>query len=145
MLSRFPQNVIGVYGRRHIDAPNSAFSVNPQEIPICSMVLVRYRPEPLAEHLFEAISVMLLGPLKFEDEIVFVAATGSAMIALGSSGDVIYVPKNVFSYRRLTISDEMVGRRMPALTCPLLPYENPGSPGGTQLSAPTRRAYLLYP
>ncbi len=144
MLSRFPESVIGVRGHGHVDAPATTFSLNPYGVPICSTVLVRYRPEPLADHGQEAINVVPLLPIKYEEEIVLVAISGQAMVAAASSGDVVLVPGNVLQYRHLSASEELLGRAYPALTCPILPYENPGTPEGTGLSVPDRRAHLLY-
>ncbi len=145
MLSRFPESVIGIHHFLQIDAPASAFSVDPYQIAICASVLVRYRGEALADHGLEAIAVAPLGPIRYEEELVFVARSGQAMIAVAGSGDVVFVPKNVLQFRHFRATDELLGDRMGGLTCPILPYENPGAPLGTTLQAPRRRVHLLYP
>ncbi len=60
-------------------------------------------------------------PIKYEEEIVLITISGQAMVAVASSGDVVLVPGNVLQYRHLSVSEELLGRAYPALTCPILP------------------------
>ncbi len=59
LLSRFPQSVLGVCGRQHVDASERAFScagtnARSRDVAVCQTALLRFRAEPLDEHLYEA-------------------------------------------------------------------------------------------
>ncbi len=147
MLSRFPESVFGVQEHHHVDAPARSFAlIHHQDFAVCRTALLRYKAEALADHGYEATNVCPVDPVRYEEEIIYVACLENqkAMIAVAASGDVVYVPRNVMSYRNLRPTEELLGDAMPALTCPVLPYENPGVVIQT-LQAPKQRAFLLFP
>ncbi len=146
MLSRFPEPVFGIQEFHHVDAPARSFAgVHPADFAICRTALLRYKTEPLADHGHEAVNVAPVDPVRYEEEVVFILKLEEkAMLAVATSGDVVFVPRNVLIFRKLRPARALLGEAMPALTCPILPYENPGAvaPGR---QAPSQRAFLLFP
>ncbi len=66
------------------------------------------------------------------------------MLAIGTDDVPIWVPSHALRYRGLTASFSLCGTIAEALTCAILPYENPGPTAALDLPEPCLRVYLLF-